>query len=104
MSTYLACFIVCDYQSLEPVKADQGFPLTVYAKRGQTENIKYAQQVGIKAINYYVNYFGIQYQLPKLGMYSNQIYHIMTTINVYESQGLALESFFGFRVLDKFGC
>ncbi|CAI6368671.1 unnamed protein product [Macrosiphum euphorbiae] len=68
MSTYLACFIVCDYQSLEPVKADQGFPLTVYAKSGQTENIKYAQQVGIKAINYYVNYFGIQYQLPKLDL------------------------------------
>jgi len=60
--------------------------------------MKYAQQVGIKAINYYVNYFGIQYQLPKLGMYLNQIYHIMITINVYESPGLALESFFGFRV------
>ncbi|XP_029345406.1 glutamyl aminopeptidase-like isoform X1 [Acyrthosiphon pisum] len=68
MSTYLACFIVCDFQSLEPVKADQGFPLTVYAKSGQTENMKYAQQVGIKAINYYVNYFGIQYQLPKLDL------------------------------------
>jgi len=69
MSTYLVCFIVCDYQSLEPVKADQGFPLTVYAKNGQTENMKYAQHVGLKTINYYLNYFGIQYPLPKLGTY-----------------------------------
>ncbi|CAI6368801.1 unnamed protein product [Macrosiphum euphorbiae] len=70
MSTYLACFIVCDYQSLEPVKADQGFPLTVYAPSGQIKNMKYAQHVGIKAINYYVNYFGIHYPLPKLDLIS----------------------------------
>ncbi|KAL4150039.1 hypothetical protein QTP88_003885 [Uroleucon formosanum] len=68
MSTYLACFIVCDFQSLEPVKADQGFPLTVYARSGQAENMKYAQQVGLKAINFYVKYFGIQYPLPKLDL------------------------------------
>ncbi|NP_001192196.1 glutamyl aminopeptidase [Acyrthosiphon pisum] len=68
MSTYLACFIVCDFQSLETVKADQGFPLTVYAPSGQIENMKYAQHVGLKAINYYVNYFGIQYPLPKLDL------------------------------------
>ncbi|XP_026815475.1 glutamyl aminopeptidase-like [Rhopalosiphum maidis] len=68
MSTYLACFIVCDFQSLEPVKADQGFPLTVYARNGQSENMKYAQHVGLQAINFYVNYFGIQYPLPKLDL------------------------------------
>lgn len=69
MSTYLACFIVCDFQSLKPVKADQGFPLTVYARRGQSENMNYAQFVGLKSINFYVKYFGIQYPLPKLGMH-----------------------------------
>lgn len=69
MSTYLACFIVCDFQSLEPLKSDQGFLLTVYARRGQSENMKYAQFVGLKSINFYVNYFGIQYPLPKLGMF-----------------------------------
>ncbi|XP_050428008.1 glutamyl aminopeptidase-like isoform X3 [Adelges cooleyi] len=68
MSTYLACFIVCDFQSLEPVIADQGFPLTVYARRGQSDNMKYAQFVGLKSINFYVNYFGIQYPLPKLDL------------------------------------
>ncbi|CAI6368332.1 unnamed protein product [Macrosiphum euphorbiae] len=68
MSTYLACFIVCDFQSLETVKADQGFPLTVYAKNGQTENMKYARNVGLKAINFYVKYFGIEYPLPKLDL------------------------------------
>jgi len=75
MSTYLACFIVCDFQSLDPVKADQGFPLTVYARRGQSENMKYAQFVGLKSINFYVNYFGIKYPLPKLGMH---FFKIMT--------------------------
>ncbi|XP_050532031.1 glutamyl aminopeptidase-like isoform X2 [Daktulosphaira vitifoliae] len=68
MSTYLACFIVCDFQSLEPVITDQGFPLTVYARRGQSDNMKYAQYVGLKSINYYINYFGIQYPLPKLDL------------------------------------
>ncbi|XP_022167987.1 glutamyl aminopeptidase-like isoform X2 [Myzus persicae] len=68
MSTYLACFIVCDFQSLEPVITNQGFPLTVYAKSGETENMKYAQHVGVKAMNYFVDYFGIQYPLPKLDL------------------------------------
>lgn len=69
MSTYLTDFIVCDFQSIEPVKADQGFPLTAYARHGQVQNMHYAQRLALMIINFYVNYFGIQYALPKLGSY-----------------------------------
>lgn len=67
MSTYLACFIVCDFDHLEPIKADDGFPVTVYARPGQVENMRYALDLAVKTINYYVEYFDIKYPLPKLG-------------------------------------
>ncbi|VVC33657.1 ERAP1-like C-terminal domain,Aminopeptidase N-type,Peptidase M1, membrane alanine aminopeptidase, N- [Cinara cedri] len=70
MSTYLICFIVCDFQSIEPVKTDQGFSIRAFARRGQQQNLKYARFVALNSINYYVEYFGIKYPLPKLDLIS----------------------------------
>ncbi|KAL1465056.1 hypothetical protein WDU94_004651 [Cyamophila willieti] len=68
MSTYLVCFIVCDFNALPSVKSTQGFPVNVYAREGQLENMKYAQDIAVKSINFYVEYFGINYPLPKLDL------------------------------------
>ncbi|VVC37759.1 Peptidase M1, membrane alanine aminopeptidase, N-terminal [Cinara cedri] len=66
MSTYLVCFIVCDFQASEIFKADQGFLIRTFVRRDQQKNTKYASYVALKAINYFVEYFGIKYMLPKL--------------------------------------
>lgn len=67
MSTYLACFIICDFDHLEPVYTDKGLPITVYARKEYVRDVAYARNVALVATNFYVNYFHIDYPLPKLG-------------------------------------
>ncbi|PNF17921.1 hypothetical protein B7P43_G02198 [Cryptotermes secundus] len=68
MVTYLSCFIVSDFERLSPVTVSQGFPLSVYSTRAQLNKTKYATQVGVNVIEYYIQYFGIPYPLPKLDL------------------------------------
>jgi glutamyl aminopeptidase len=69
MVTYLTCFIVSDFERLNPMTVSQGFPFSVYSTPAQVNKTKYALEVGVKIIEYYVQYFGIPYPLPKLGEY-----------------------------------
>jgi glutamyl aminopeptidase len=69
MVTYLSCFIVSDFQRLGPVTVTQGFPYSVYSTPSQLNKAKYALDVGVNIIEYYIKYFGIPYPLPKLGEY-----------------------------------
>nr|XP_018898450.1 PREDICTED: glutamyl aminopeptidase-like isoform X3 [Bemisia tabaci] len=71
MSTYLACFIVCDFKrfpadntSISAPKAS--VPINAYARPGQEMFMKYAHFVGVNVIDFYVKYFNIDYPLPKL--------------------------------------
>lgn len=68
MSTYLACFIVCDFEHLPTLKSKRGFDVNVYARAGQIHKMEYAQQIAVSTIDFYIDYFGIDYPLPKLGM------------------------------------
>jgi len=44
------------------------FPVNVYTTKLQpNEKKSFALDVGVKAIEYYINLFGIDYPLPKLG-------------------------------------
>ena len=69
MSTYLACFIVCDFEQLPTVKSEDGIPVTVYARPGQAKNMLFTRDLTVKALKFYTKYFGIKYDLPKLGLY-----------------------------------
>lgn len=67
MSTYLACFIVCDFDYLEAVQTEFGFPITVYARKEYISDVKFARDFAVHAAVYYCKYFEITYPLPKLG-------------------------------------
>lgn len=67
MSSYLACFIICDFDHLESVFTSKGFPITVYARRDHVNELNFARHVALIAANYYIDYFNIDYPLPKLG-------------------------------------
>jgi glutamyl aminopeptidase len=67
MSTYLACFIICDFDQLPTVTTGDGIPVTVYAQPGQAKNMLFARDLTVKALKFYTEYFGIKYTLPKLG-------------------------------------
>ncbi|XP_076253121.1 glutamyl aminopeptidase-like isoform X3 [Rhynchophorus ferrugineus] len=70
MSTYLSCFIVSDFTHTETSFNNNGTltPLRVYASPGNLNKTTYAGEVAKKVIEYYVDYFGIPYPLPKLDM------------------------------------
>ncbi|EGI70560.1 Glutamyl aminopeptidase [Acromyrmex echinatior] len=70
MSTYLACFIISDFVGTSRMANglnDRKFPLTVYTTRLQSkEKRDFALDIGVKAVEYYINLFKIDYPLPKL--------------------------------------
>ncbi|KAL0132492.1 hypothetical protein PUN28_000323 [Cardiocondyla obscurior] len=72
MSTYLACFIISDFISTsEMAKGLEGreFPVSVYTTKLQSkEKRAFAVDIGVKAIEYLINLFKIDYPLPKLDM------------------------------------
>lgn len=69
MSTYLVCFIVCDFKNSETFFKNNGsdIPFRVYATPQQLEKTTYAGTVGKNIIEFYIKYFDIPYPLPKLG-------------------------------------
>jgi len=64
MVTYLACFIVCDFEYLETRTQDNKL-FRVYATPEQVPRAKYALDIGVDILNYFENYFGVKYPLPK---------------------------------------
>ncbi|XP_011698185.1 PREDICTED: glutamyl aminopeptidase-like isoform X2 [Wasmannia auropunctata] len=72
MSTYLACFIISDFvHTTKMAKGLDGreLPIGVYTTKLQSEEKRnFAADIGVKAIEYYINLFKIDYPLPKLDM------------------------------------
>lgn len=71
MSTYLACFIVCDFEYLEGDPTEFGFNITVFARKEYISNARFARDFAINAAEFYCRYFQITYPLPKLGNSTN---------------------------------
>ncbi|XP_058459466.1 glutamyl aminopeptidase-like isoform X2 [Malaya genurostris] len=71
MSTYLVAFIVSDFRYKEnlitPTIGDP-FELRVYATPIQMNNIDFALDTATAIIKHYIEYFNIEYPLPKLDM------------------------------------
>ncbi|KAH8336361.1 hypothetical protein KR059_004239 [Drosophila kikkawai] len=72
MSTYLACFIVSDFTAKQVDIDTNGigdtFTMSVYATPEQINKVDFAVDVGKGVIEYYIDYFQIEYPLPKLDM------------------------------------
>ena len=65
MSTYLLAFVVGDLKSVER-RADSGTLIRVWATSGKEEQGLYALETSIKLLDYFNDYFGIPFPLPKL--------------------------------------
>ncbi|KAI8521597.1 hypothetical protein Bbelb_013510 [Branchiostoma belcheri] len=65
MSSYLACFIVCDFKYTESVTRG-GTPIRVYATPDQVNNTLYALDIMRNVTDYFEELFRIPYPLPKL--------------------------------------
>lgn len=72
MSTYLVCFIVCDFGSSQRENVTNNgtdLPIRVLATPEQVAFTSLALSVAKQVTAFYVQYFGIEYALPKLGRY-----------------------------------
>jgi puromycin-sensitive aminopeptidase len=65
MSTYLLAFVVGDFDFVEAKDAN-GVLCRVYTPVGKKEQGKFALDITIKTLPFYVDYFKIDYPLPKL--------------------------------------
>ncbi|XP_013142752.1 PREDICTED: glutamyl aminopeptidase-like isoform X2 [Papilio polytes] len=72
MSTYLACFVVCDFDFKETEIDASGignnFKLRSFAQRNQMHKIDFAQDIGARATEFYIKYYEVPFPLPKLDM------------------------------------
>ncbi|CAG5124611.1 unnamed protein product, partial [Candidula unifasciata] len=67
MSTYLLAFVVCDYGFLSKT-TKYNVTLSTWAKPQSVNDTQYALDVGVKITEYFEDYFGIRYPLPKQDM------------------------------------
>lgn len=71
MSTYLTVFIVSDFTSRSSevnVSGYNPFDLRIFSTPAQESKTQYALDVSKMIIEYYINYFKIDYPLPKLDL------------------------------------
>lgn len=72
MSTYLACFVVCDFDHKETVINTGGigktFMLRSFAQKKELHKIDFAQDIGKRATEFYIKYYEVPFPLPKLGL------------------------------------
>eukprot|EP00003_Mantamonas_plastica_P004287 TRINITY_DN13392_c0_g1_i1.p1 TRINITY_DN13392_c0_g1~~TRINITY_DN13392_c0_g1_i1.p1 ORF type:complete len:891 (+),score=339.84 TRINITY_DN13392_c0_g1_i1:2678-5350(+) len=67
MSTYLLAFVVGDYEFVEDSTAD-GILVRVYTPIGKKHQGTFALDVAVKTLEFFGDYFGVRYPLPKLDM------------------------------------
>ena len=67
MSTYLLAFVVGDFEYIEG-KTQDGTLVRVFTTPGKKDQAQFALSVAIKSLEFYNNYFGIDYPLPVLDM------------------------------------
>ncbi|SVA89364.1 uncharacterized protein METZ01_LOCUS142218, partial [marine metagenome] len=65
MSTYLLAFVVGDLASIEKL-SDSGTLMRVWTTRGNEEHGRFALETSLELLDFYNDYFGIPFPLPKL--------------------------------------
>lgn len=77
MSTYLACFVICDFDHKEAEINTNGigdnFMLRSFAQKKELHKIDFALSIGQRATEFYIKYYEVPFPLPKLGNTKNML-------------------------------
>ena len=66
MSTYLVAFVVCDFAKISDVSQNK-VNVSVIASKEKINQAEFALTSATKLMDYYADFFGIPYPLPKQG-------------------------------------
>ncbi len=67
MSTYLLAYVIGEYEFIEKVTKN-GVKIRVYTALGKTDQGVFALDIAVRCLEFYEDYFKIQYPLPKLDL------------------------------------
>lgn len=67
MSTYLVCMVIGEYDYIE-AKTKTGVAVRVWMQRGMQAKGHLALDVGVRVLDWYHKFFGVEYPLPKMDM------------------------------------
>ena len=67
MSTYLVCYVIGEYEHVEQ-HTKRGVPVRVYTAVGKTERGQFALETAVRCLDFFEEYFKIEYPLPKLDL------------------------------------
>ena len=70
MSTYLAAFVMGDFDYVEDRTATRGTQVRVYTPVGRQQEGEFALFVATHTLAFFEEYFGIDYPLPKIDLVS----------------------------------
>ncbi|XP_050314104.1 endoplasmic reticulum aminopeptidase 1-like isoform X2 [Anthonomus grandis grandis] len=69
ISTYLIAFVICDYTNIRN-QTERGVSVSVYSTLPSKENAKLALNSAVRSLEFFEDFFGIPYSLPKLDLVS----------------------------------
>ena len=65
MSTYLLAFVICDFRKVTKVTPTNNISVSVIAAPGKIDQTNFALEAAVNLTDYYEQYFGVRYPLPK---------------------------------------
>ena len=65
MSTYLLAFVICDFRKVTKVTPTNNISVSVIAAPGKIDQTNFALEAAVNLTDYYEQYFGVKYPLPK---------------------------------------
>ena len=68
MSSYLVCYVVGEFESSEMVKAKSGAEIRIWSVPGKKHLTPFAMRWAKFSLDYFADYFGIDYPAPKLDL------------------------------------
>ncbi|EGC32677.1 hypothetical protein DICPUDRAFT_49420 [Dictyostelium purpureum] len=91
MSTYLVAFVIGDLEYIEAYSKIDKTRVRVYKGRGVKDSSEYALEIGVKALDFFVEYFGISFPLkkidhaaiPSFSFYAMENWGLLTYLDIY---------------------
>lgn len=68
MSTYLVAFVICDYSHISE-QTEKGVSISVYTPPPFVSQANFALETAIHIMDYFEDFFGVPYPLPKQGKF-----------------------------------